>query len=149
MIEALIRALAAGWRTAPEVPVPAARGVIDLLLTRQSDRTTVACECHSELRRLDLAIRRATEKAAALEARFEGGPPASSLLLLRSTESTRAIARAYESTLSAAYPARTGDAVAALTADAAWRGPAIVWTVVDGGRARLLDGPPRGVRLGR
>src|SRR6476469_837979 len=63
MVETLIRSLGPGWRASPEVPVPAARGVLDLVLTRAADQSTVACECHSELRRLDLTLRRAAEKA--------------------------------------------------------------------------------------
>jgi hypothetical protein len=149
MVEALVRCLGPGWRGTPEVPVPAARGVIDLVLARSVDRCTVACECHSELRRLELILRRAAEKAVALGPQFAGGPPPSTLLAIRSTEATRAVARRYEATLAAAFPGRTAEAVAALTANAPWPGAAIVWLEVEAGRARLLDGPPRGVRLGR
>jgi len=149
MVETLIRSLGPGWRATPEVPVPAARGVLDLVLTRAADTCTVACECHSELRRIDLILRRAAEKTGALGPQSVGGATASTLLALRSTESTRAIARAYEATLSAAFPARSADAVAALAGSAPWPGAAIVWIVVEGGRGRLLDGPPRGVRVGR
>ena len=149
MVETLIRSLGPAWRATPEVPVTAARGVIDLVLTRAIDQCTVACECHSELRRIELILRRAAEKAGALGPQSVGGANASTLLAIRSTESTRAIARAYEATLAAAFPARSADAVAALTGTAPWPGAAIVWVVVEGGRGRLLDGPPRGVRLGR
>ena len=149
MVEALIRSLGPGWRPTPEVAVAAARGVIDLVLTRAVDRCTVACECHSEIRRLDLILRRAAEKAAALGSRFADGPSPSSLLVLRSTESTRAIARSYQSTLAAAFPARTADAVASLIGNAPWPGAAVVWMDVRDGTGRLLEGPPRGVLLGR
>jgi len=149
MIEGLLRLIHPNWKSRPEVPVPAARGVIDLVLTRGSDRCTVACECHSELRRLELALRRASEKAEALGPQFEGGPAPSRLLLLRSTEATRDLARAYEATLAASFPARTTEAIAALRTDAPWPGPAIVWARVAAGRAEILDGPPRGVRVGR
>jgi transcriptional regulator with XRE-family HTH domain len=149
MIEALVRLLGPSWHARPEVVVQAARGVIDMVLSRSLDRLAVACECHSELRRLELILRRAAEKADGL--RGELGAPASlsSMLLLRSTGATRAVARAYEATLSAAYPARTADALEALRGKAAWPGPAIVWAAVEGGRARILEAPPRGVRVGR
>ena len=149
MVEALLRSLGSTWRAKPEVTVVAARGVIDLVLARAVDRCTVACECHSELRRVELILRRQAEKADALGSQFAGGPPASSLLAIRSTETSRAIARTYEATLSAAFPARAADALAALTGNAPWPGPAVIWMDVEAGRARLLDGPPRGVRLGR
>jgi transcriptional regulator with XRE-family HTH domain len=149
MVEALIGSLGPGWRPRLEVPVPAARGVIDLVLSRRADHCTVACECHSELRRLELVIRRIAEKAGALRPQLEDETPASRLLVIRSTQSTRAIARGYAATLGAAFPARTADAVAALTGEAAWPGAAIVWMEVEGGRARLLEDAPRGVRVGR
>ena len=47
-------------------------------------------------------------------------------------------------------PVRTADVHAALTtADAPWPGPGIVWADVEGGRARILERPPRGVGVGR
>lgn len=150
IIEALLRVRHPSWTGKPEVPVPAARGVIDLVLTRAGDQCTIACECHSELRRLDLVLRRAAEKAEALGPGFEGGPPASGLLLLRSTEATRAAARAFEATLAAAYPGRTSDAYAALTSPTApWPGPTILWARLEARRAEILAAPPRGVRVGR
>jgi transcriptional regulator with XRE-family HTH domain len=149
MVEAFIRSLGPGWRAQPEVPVATVRGVIDLVISRKADQSTIACECHSELRRLELVLRRATEKASALGAQIEAGPPASAVLLLRSTEATRAVARAYQATLGAAFPGRTADAVAALTGVGPWPGSAIVWMRVDAAGAVLLDRPPRGVRVGR
>jgi transcriptional regulator with XRE-family HTH domain len=147
MVDALIRLAGSPWRSTPEVPVPAARGVIDLVLRRSLDQLTVACECHSELRRLELAIRRAHEKADAL--RGDARESISTLLLLRSTATTREVAATFAATLNAAYPARVADALAALRGTAAWPGPAIVWARVERGVATILDGPPRGVRLGR
>lgn len=149
MVDALLAMAGPPWRHRVEVPVPAARGVVDVILSRRLDHLTVVCECHSELRRLELALRRLAEKTDALRGQLEAGGIVTSLLLLRSTEATRATARAFEATLAAAFPARTADAVAALTGDAAWPGPAIVWATVEGGRARILDGAPRGVRVGR
>lgn len=149
MVEALIGLLGRPWRGQPEVPVPAARGVIDLVLRRPSDASVIACECHSELRRLELVIRRAMEKTEALRGQLGQPAEVSTLLLLRSTEATRAVVRAYEATLGAAFPARTRDAVEALRGDRPWPGPALIWARVAGGRAVILDAPPRGVRLGR
>lgn len=149
MIEALIRELGPAWRRQPEVTVPAARGVIDLVLTRALDRLTVACECHSELRRLEAVLRRAAEKAEGLRGAIGADQTVSRLLLLRSTRATREVATIYEATLAAAYPAKSADAVEALRGNSAWPGPAIVWAAVGPGGAEILDRPPRGVRLGR
>jgi transcriptional regulator with XRE-family HTH domain len=148
MVEALIAALGPAWRARPEVPVPAARGVIDVVLSRSLDHLTVACECHSELRRLEEVLRRANEKADALHASTPGGAT-SRLLILRSTRLTREVATTYGVTLAAAYPARTADALEALRGRAAWPGAAVVWMHVAAGGARIMDGPPRGVRVGR
>jgi hypothetical protein len=71
------------------------------------------------------------------------------LLVLRSTSELRALASTFEATLHAAYPSRTGDVVDALTGTSPWPGPGIVWIRLDGSKAELLPGPPRGVRLGR
>ena len=149
MVEALLRTLGPGWRPQPEVGVAAARGVLDLVLRRPRDGLVLACECHSELRRLEMVLRRLGEKADALAGQVDGAPKVSRLLLLRSTAATRSIARAYEATLAAAFPASTHEAVAALAGDTAWPGPAIVWARIEAGRAEILAGPPRGVRLGR
>ena len=148
MIEALLRTLGPVWRPQAEVPVPGARGVIDLVLRRSIDQLTVACESHSEVRRIDDVLRRIAEKTQALGA-AGGGGSASTLLLLRSTASTRSVASSYEATLAAAFPATAIDALAALRGNAAWPGPAIVWARVEAGRAQILEGVPRGVRVGR
>jgi transcriptional regulator with XRE-family HTH domain len=149
MIEALIRETGPAWRAQPEVAVPAARGVIDLVLRRAVDRQVVACECHSELRRLEIVLRRLGEKADVLGGQLDQEQGASRLLLLRSTEATRTIAKAYEATLSTAFPARTAEAIEALRGEAPWPGNAIVWARVERGRAAILDGSPRSVRVGR
>lgn len=125
MIEALIRHLGPAWRTRPEVPIPAVRGVVDLVLNRALDHLTIVCECHSELRRLELALRRANEKAEAVQ-RLEGAQTASTILLLRSTEQTRRVVRAYEATFRAAFPGRLDDALSALQGDAAWPGSTLL-----------------------
>ena len=149
MVEALVRCLGTQWRPQPEVVVPAARGVIDLVVGRTLDRLAVACECHSELRRLEAVVRRLSEKEEALRVQLGATHTVSSMLLLRSTRATREVAAAYEATLMAAFPARTADVLAALRGTAAWPGRGIVWATVEGAKAEVLPGPPRGVRVGR
>lgn len=149
MIESLIRYSGREWSGQPEVLVRAARGVIDLVLRRRADGVAVACECHSEIRRLEAVLRRLGEKREALRGLEPEASVVSGLLLLRSTTETRAIARSYEATLTAAFPARTRDALAALRGDAPWPGAAILWARVSRGRAEILDRVPRGVGVGR
>jgi transcriptional regulator with XRE-family HTH domain len=147
IIEALIRVLDPSWVPQPEVPVlRPVRGVIDLVLRREIE--VVACEVQSELRRLEQVVRWSAEKAAALEHAEER--PASRLLVVRSTTRTREIARQFEATLRAGYPATSSDAFGALSRPAeAWPGAAILWARLERGRAEILERPPRGVRIGR
>jgi transcriptional regulator with XRE-family HTH domain len=151
MVEALLRLLDGRWIARPEIPVTRpVRGVIDVVLTLDDGSTVVACEAQSELRRLEETLRRATEKARALSSADPDAPSASRLLLLRSTERNRELARRYEATLRAAYPAAARSAHEALRdASRPWPGPAIVWARFERGRATILDAPPRGVALGR
>jgi transcriptional regulator with XRE-family HTH domain len=156
MVEALLARLDRRWTVRLEVPVDTPRrGVIDSALIDPVDRLAVAGEFQSEFRRLEQQIRWSNEKADGLADKLaaEGGhsPRAiSRLLVVRSTVSTRETARAYEATLAAAYPAKTRDVLSALTTPTAgWPGAGIVWMRVDRGRADLMDGPPRGVRVGR
>ena len=149
MVEAVVRRLRDPWRATAEVPVLDARGVIDLVLRNQADRTSVACEAHSQLRSVDLVLRRLHEKTLAL-ARLEGGDvAASSLLILRSTEATRRIVRLHRMTFASTLPGRSEQAVAALEGRAAWPGPTLLWVRLEGGRADLLARPPRGIEVGR
>lgn len=158
MVEAMLSRLDRRWIGSPEVPVyRPARGVVDLVLSGRREPVTIAAEFNSELRRLEQQVRWHREKEASLPSadvwRLVSGdePGATSrLLVLRATRSMRDLAARFEETLRAAYPARCREAVAALTGSTTpWPGPAIAWMIVDGGRARLLDGPPRGVNLGR
>jgi hypothetical protein len=68
--------------------------------------------------------------------------------VLRSTATTRQLAREFEATLRAAYPAPTPAVLASLRGGATWPGPGIVWVRIEGDRVELLEGPPRGVLLG-
>jgi transcriptional regulator with XRE-family HTH domain len=149
MLEALVRRLGTEWHGQPELPVPSVRGVIDLVLRRARDHLTIVCECHSELRRLELVLRRAAEKTDAVRAQADVASSVSTLLLIRSTTATRAIVNAYASTIAAPFPARSRDAIEALTGAAGWPGAAIVWARFERGRAVILDQPPRPVRVGR
>jgi transcriptional regulator with XRE-family HTH domain len=154
MVEVLLRSLGPDWRAHVEVPVSRpARGVIDTVLVRPHARLFVAVEAYSDLRRLEQQIRWSAEKASSLpSSELVGNSPdaaISRLLVLRSTASTRQLARQFEATLRAAYPASTSAVLAALRDGAAWPGPGIVWIRIDGEPVELLDGPPRGVHLGR
>ena len=148
IVESISRAVDRSWAVRPEVPVgKPSRGVIDLVIVR--GRIAIACEVQSELRRLEEALRRAGEKESVLadEVPQEN---TSRLLVIRSTVATREIARRFEATLAAAYPARSADAYDALTTgDRPWPGPAILWARLEKGRAEILRLPSRGVAVGR
>lgn len=150
IVEALLRRLHARWMATPELPVPKARGFIDVALALRGAALGLACEVHSELRSVEAVLRRLLEKAGALAELGTHGSSVSTLLVVRSTLATREIVRLHESTFAAAFPARIDEALAALCGpDAPWAGPALLWARVDRGGAALLDRPPRGIRLGR
>jgi hypothetical protein len=130
--------------------------VVDAAFVDGVSPVALAAEFQSEMHRVEQQIRWNNEKAEGLANRLaeEAGtgpaPVVSRLLVLRSTTTMREIARRYAATLAATYPARTSDVIGALTTPSIpWPGPGIVWMRVEGGVATLLDGPPRGVRLGR
>ena len=155
MVEALLRALDPRWVPTPEVPVVTpARGVIDLVLDDLASPTTIASESQSEVRRLEQLVRWCADKSDGLAERLaregRGDRAVSRLLLLRSTDATREIARRFEATLAAAYPARAVDVYAALTTPtASWPGPGVLWVRLEDSHSTVLAGPPRGVALGR
>lgn len=156
MIGELIAIAHARWRRTSEVaayrPV---RGVIDLVLDDSPEGAIVACEAQSQLRRIEQQIRWSRAKADALGfARDADGDrlaprPVSRLLLLRSTERTRAVVAQYAGLVAAAYPARAIDAYASLTGEAAWPGDVLLWCRAENGQATVLDRPPRGITVGR
>jgi transcriptional regulator with XRE-family HTH domain len=156
MVEALLRARHERWRPRLEVAVyRPVRGSIDLVLEDGAGVHVVACEVQSDLRRIEQELRWFRAKADALEAAREGvtgrGPTGrvDRLLLLRSTQRTRAIVSQYRDLVEAAYPALARDAYASLVGDAPWPGDAIIWCRYEEGQARLLDRPPRAIRVGR
>ena len=150
MIEALLRDVAPRWQPRLEVVVPGpARGVADLVLIDRATPALVVGEAQSEFRRIEQQLRWASEKAKAFAEADPDGRTVSRLLIVRSTEATREVARQYAATFAAAYPARTADVVDALTLGTTWPGDGIVWMRLQGGIAELLRYPPRGVALGR
>jgi transcriptional regulator with XRE-family HTH domain len=152
--DALLQNLHPRWKRFLEVPVyRPSRGVIDLVLHDPEASVVVASEIQSELRRLEQTVRWSHQKQDALPsadlwARI-GSPTISSLMVIRSTRTNRLVVNEHTSLLATALPARTADVLAALRHEGAWPGAGIVWAEIDAGRARILDGPPRGVRLGR
>lgn len=159
MLEALLRVAHRRWRRFIEVQVVRpVRGVIDLVLHEPGDSTVVALEAQSQMRRLEQQVRWGHAKADALTSSSlarrlwpkDLPTEVSAALLLRSTRANRDLAVEFEELLRAAYPAPTADALASLTCpDRRWPGSAILWADVTDGTARILEHPPRGVRLGR
>jgi transcriptional regulator with XRE-family HTH domain len=159
MIETLVRSAHPRWRRFLEVPLNRPiRGVIDAVIHDPAEPTLIAIEAHSEIRRLEAQIRWANEKARALldtdlarAASAASGQPVvvSTLLLLRSTHTTRDLSRQFAETLHVVYPARSSEVHAALTGRERWPGSGILWMDVRADAALLLNGPPRGVQLGR
>jgi transcriptional regulator with XRE-family HTH domain len=151
MTQALLKALSGRWRVSPEVPVyRPARGVIDAVLEDRGHSASVATELHSQLRRVEQQVRWHHAKADALaELPEQQGRRVSRLLVLRNTAAMREVARAASELLTSSYPATSAAAVAALTGEAPWPGDAVVWMNLELGAATLLDGPPRGVPIGR
>lgn len=154
MVESILRQLTPDWTAHLEVAVSRpSKGVIDLVLERPRERLLVVGEAYSAVARLEQQIRWSSEKAASIGSSNVGGLgpqwKVSRLLVLRSTAANRDLARSFAASLQAAYPARTRDAVAALIEGEAWPGDALIWVSIVGERVQLLDGPPRGVQLGR
>jgi transcriptional regulator with XRE-family HTH domain len=150
MIEGLLRSLHIDWSPRLEVVVPGnQRGVADIVLKHRGQPILVVGEAQSQFRRIEQQLRWIAEKTAAFEASRPDGPSVSKLLILRSTEATRAIAQRFAATLSTAYPARAIDVFDALTLGLGWPGSGIVWMRLERGIAELLPRPPRGVPVGR
>jgi transcriptional regulator with XRE-family HTH domain len=156
IVEELVRIAHRSWTRSVEVPVfRPVRGFIDLVLDRSSPSEVVATEVQTRLDRLEQAIRWSQDKARSLPSAdmwvaSKDEPTIHRLLVLRSTATTRELARRFEGTLRAAYPAPTSALFQALTtADRPWPGHGILWADVRGDAVRILDRPPRGVPLGR
>jgi hypothetical protein len=105
------------------------------------------------LSRIEEQLRWISQKADAIRDQLidNGHDPGtiSRVLVLRSTEATREIARRCRAILATAYPARSVDVFDALTEDGPWPGAGIVWMRIERGSVALLRHPPRGVPVGR
>jgi HTH-type transcriptional regulator/antitoxin HipB len=148
---ALADALSPRWRLSAEVAVyRPIHGVIDAVLEDRHGATTIETELHSQVHRIEQQVRWQGQKADALALLPDHeGRVVSRLLVLRNTQANRHAIRAAKGIIVAAYPARSAEAVASLRGLSPWPGAAVVWMTVEGGIARLLDGPPRGVEVGR
>jgi transcriptional regulator with XRE-family HTH domain len=154
--EAFVRILDPRWTRMIEVPVHRpARGVIDIVAHDRSAGIVVATEVQSELRRIEQQLRWSREKAESLPSaefwRFvELEPRIDQVLVLRSTRTNRQLADRVSETLAIAFPASPIKAYHALTTpDASWPGSATLWASVEGNNARILERPPRSVRVAR
>jgi transcriptional regulator with XRE-family HTH domain len=153
MIEALLDALDPRWIPRLELAVHRpVRGVIDVVLQDREAPVCVAGEAHSALASVEGQIRWAGQKAEALDSArgwpWTGdlvAPRVDRLLVLRSCTANHALVAELAATFRTAYPADTGDAVAALRGAAAWPGSAIAWVHLDGAQTRLMDEAPRSV----
>jgi transcriptional regulator with XRE-family HTH domain len=155
IVEELIRIASPHWAGMVEVGVQRpVRGFIDVVFGSRPLATIVATEVESRIDRLEQQLRWAQEKAAGLPSAamwssLDGERSISRLLVLRSTAANREIARRFEATLRAAYPARAAEIFASLTTGTPWPGNVILWADVRGDVVRILDRPPRGILLGR
>jgi transcriptional regulator with XRE-family HTH domain len=146
MLEALLGTVHPRWHAFTEVAVRRpSRGWIDAVLHEPREGLAVATELQSELRRLEQLIRWSGEKAASLPSwdgwdRLGDEPRVDRLLVVRRTRAAREIAAAHERQLRVAFPVHPDDALESLTGIAPWLGPALVWSVIDGGGARLVGG---------
>ena len=156
MLEALLRILHPRWRATLEVPVHRpARGVIDCVLDDDPGPDVVAVEAESDIRRFEQQLRWAAEKADSLPSStlwssvtaYPGRRPrVGRLLLLRSSQASRSIARDFPGILAVAYPADSRAIRRALTTpDAPWPGNGMLWISIRGDAAHVLDRLPPGV----
>ena len=155
IVEELLRVAHPRWRRHTEVPVyRPARGRIDAVLYDRAAVLMVATEIHSQVHRLEQQLGWAQLKADSLESAdlwraTATKPTVSRMLVLRSTRATRELAARFEATLRTAYPAATSALHSALVGKTPWPGPGILWADVTAEQTRILDRPPRGVRVGR
>ncbi len=146
MLEHLLAARHPRWEAFTEVAVRRpSRGWIDLVLHDPRERTLIASELQSELRRLEQQVRWHEAKADSLPSWDEfgylgEGARTSRLLVVRRTRATRTVAAEYARQLRAAYPAHPDDAIAALTGTQPWPGAALVWMDLAHGDPRLVGG---------
>lgn len=135
--EGLIPILHPRWSPYLEISVrQPSRGWIDVGLHAMAENVFVATEIQSELRRLEQLIRWSEAKAESLTS-WEGfaqlgpSPTVSRLLIVRETRTNRSIAQEFRRVLRVAYPARSDEALDALTSGARWPGAALLWAARD------------------
>lgn len=153
MVEAFLAVLPPSWQRYVEVPVHRpVRGVIDLVIAHPPSGRVVSIEAHSDLRRHEQQLRWAAEKTDALPsaavwpALTSGDRPThvSRILLLRSTRSTRSLARSFPETFAAAYPADPAALLdGLLDPTRPWPGSGLLWVRVEGRTASMIRGVPR------
>jgi transcriptional regulator with XRE-family HTH domain len=135
IIDALIRLLHPRWKPFPEVGVRSpVRGWIDLVLVDPGNSRAVASEFESTTHRLEQVLRWSGAKADALPSSrswpfgvTSPEPMIDKLLILRDTGQNRSIAKQFEATLRAAYPADPWQALAALRGESHWPGSTLLW----------------------
>jgi transcriptional regulator with XRE-family HTH domain len=146
ILECLLRERHPRWQPFQEIAVRRpSRGWIDVGFHEPRQHIFVATEIQGALPRLEQLVRWSAAKADALPSwdgwpRLGDQPAISRLLVVRRTRATRQVAAEFAGQLRIAYPAHPDDAIASLTATGEWPGPAMVWAVVERGRARLASG---------
>lgn len=122
------------------------RGWIDTVLHDPRQRVALATELQGDLRRLEQLIRWHALKAQSLPS-WDGWlhlgldeQAIGQVLIVRRTRATRAAATEFARQLRTAYPGHPDDALAALTGTEPWPGSALVWMVVEHGKARWAAG---------
>jgi transcriptional regulator with XRE-family HTH domain len=146
MLEHLLGVRHPRWDAFTEVAVRRpSRGWIDLVLLEPRERTLLATELQSEIRRLEQLVRWHAAKADSLPswdgfAHLAAAPRIGRLLVVRRTRATRRVVAEFARQLRIAYPAHPDDAVSALTGTVPWPGDALVWMTLDRGEARLAAG---------
>ena len=155
IVEELLRIAHPRWHTYAEVPVyRPARGRVDVVYHDPAAVLMVVTEVHSQIQRVEQQLGWANLKMDSLPSAdlwrlAVAGQVVSRLLVLRSTRTTRELVGRFEHTFRSAYPAPAASVYAALVSQAPWPGPGVLWADVSGDAVRILDHPPRGIRLGR
>jgi transcriptional regulator with XRE-family HTH domain len=155
IVEELLRVSHARWHTYAEVPVyRPARGRVDIVYHDPAAVLMVATEVHSQIYRVEQQLGWTNLKVESLPSAdlwrlADADQVVSRLLVLRSTRATRQLVGQFEYTFRSAYPASAASVHAALVSQAPWPGPGVLWADVSSDAVRILDHPPRGIRLGR
>lgn len=123
------------------------RAYIDQVLVDVAAARLVAVEAQSQLRRIELTVRRHRDVAEVLRAtelaRFARGaggrdPVVDRLLLLRSSRTNREAVHEHRELMTAAYPASPSELRAAIAGEASWPGSGVIWVDIRRDRALVL-----------